>query len=86
MAEFPTGGVGSALKDHITGYCPEARGHGLGVDGTGGATALFPGKSVCQAEWGKAEKAQDLASGGTSVVGAQKPPFERPLSGRSPES
>lgn len=44
MAEFPTRGFGAAFKDHITGYCPEARGHGLRVDGAGGAILLFPGR------------------------------------------
>jgi hypothetical protein len=36
------GGLGAALKDHITGYCPEARGHGLRIGGIARVILLFP--------------------------------------------
>ena len=75
MAEFPTGGFGAALKDHITGYYPEARGHGLRVDGTGGAILLFPGRVSAKQSGETPRKPTDLAFRGSSVVHAQKPPF-----------
>lgn len=82
IGRIPNRGFGAALKDRITGYCPEARGHGLGlgVAGTGGASLLFPGRVSAKRIGDTQGKAQGLSTQGSSAVSAQKPPFENPLS------
>lgn len=82
MDEFPTGGFGAAGKDHITGYCPAARGHWGWRNGE--AIPLFPGRASCQAEGSNPEEAQGSAFRGSCMVSAQNLPLSVPSPGRYP--
>ena len=85
MAEFPTGGFGAALKDRVTGYCPEARGHGLEVDETGGTLLFFSaGCLPSSTEKLRQSPGSGHPSRGSGVTSAQKLAFEYLFSGWVP--